>query len=129
MQIVAVLLAAAGGFASGALWYGLFGGPWMRAVGLTKGEIGAERAILPFVVAGIASLATAGLMRHLMAASGVGGVLDGLITGAGIGVFFVAPWVLTHYAFAGRPRALWWIDAGHAVLAPAVIGTILGLFL
>ena len=49
--------------------------------------------------------------------------------GLGVGLFFVAPWILTNYAFAGRPGALWWIDAGHVVLACSAIGLVLGVFL
>ena len=35
--------------------------------------------------------------------------------------------ILTNYAFAKRPRTLWWIDAGHAVVACTAIGAVLGL--
>ena len=41
--------------------------------------------------------------------------------------FIAAPFILTNYAFAGRPHALWWIDAGHAVVACGAIGAVLGL--
>jgi hypothetical protein len=53
----------------------------------------------------------------------------GLVSGFGVGLFFVAPWILTNHAFAGRPGALWWIDAGHVVLACSAIGLVLGVFL
>jgi hypothetical protein len=76
-----------------------------------------------------ASLLTAGLMRHVFVSAGVGGIGGGLVSGIGVGLFYVAPWIVSNYAFARRPRALWWIDAGHVVLACSAIGLVLGVFL
>jgi hypothetical protein len=129
MQLVAVLLAAAAGFAAGAVWYMVNGARWAAAVGRTEDELKAERTALPFVMAIAASVLTAGLMRHVFVSAGVGGIGGGLVSGFGVGLFFVAPWILTNYAFAGRPGVLWWIDAGHVVLACSAIGLVLGVFL
>jgi hypothetical protein len=128
MQLVAVLLAAAAGFGAGAVWYLVNGRRWMAAVGKSEAECQAERSPLPFAIGFAASLLTAGLMRHVFASAGVGGIGGGLVGGLGIGLFAVAPWILTNYAFAGRPKTLWWIDAAHPVLACAAIGLVLGLF-
>jgi len=129
MQLVAVFLAAAAGFAAGAVWYMVNAKRWMAAAGRTENEIKANRSPLPFVIGFAASLLTAGLMRHVFASSGVGGIGAGLVGGMGVGLFFVAPWIVTNYAFAGRPKALWWIDAGHVVLACSAIGLVLGVYL
>ena len=129
MQLVAVLLAAAAGFGSGAIWYMVNGKRWAAAVGRSEEELKADRSPLPFVIGFAANLLTAGLMRHVFAGAGVGGIGGGLVGGLGIGLFFVAPWILTNYAFAGRPRALLWIDSGHVVLACSAIGLVLGVFL
>ena len=64
----------------------------------------------------------------MFAAGGVTGMMRCLGYGAGIGAFVVMPWVILHYAFAGRPKSLWWIDGGHTVAAFAVMGLVLGLF-
>lgn len=127
MQFLAVFLAAAAGFGSGAVWYMINGQRWMAAVGRTEAEIRADRSPLPFVIGFLASLLTAGLMRHVFVASGVSGAGAGLIGGLGVGLFFAAPWIATNYAFAGRPKALWWIDCGHVILACTAIGLVLGL--
>ena len=129
MQLVAVLLAAAAGFGAGAAWYMINGQRWMAAVGRTEEEMKADKSPLPFVIGFAASLLTAGLMRHVFASGSVSGLGGGLVSGLGIGLFFVAPWIVTNYAFAGRPRALWWIDSGHVVLACSAIGLVLGAFL
>ncbi len=129
MQLVAVLLAAAAGYAAGAVWYRGNGARWAAAVGRTEDELKAERTALPFAKAIAASVLTAGLMRHVFVSGGISGIGGGLLSGFGVGLFFVAPWILTNYAFAGRPGALWWIDAGHVVLACSTIGLVLGVFL
>jgi hypothetical protein len=127
MGILAVLLAAAAGFGAGAIWYGVLGRRWMAAVGRSEAEVKGARSATPFVVAIVAALLTAGMLRHVFAAGGIAGAGAGLVAGIGVGVFVVAPWIVTNYAFAARPRALWWIDAGHAVFACAAIGLVLGL--
>jgi hypothetical protein len=129
MQLVAVLLAAAAGFSAGAAWYMINGKRWMAAVGRTEEEMKADKSPLPFVIGFAASLLTAGLMRHVFAGAEVSGIGGGLIGGLGVGLFFVAPWIMTNYAFAARPKALWWIDSGHVILACSAIGLVLGLFL
>jgi hypothetical protein len=129
MQLVAVLLAAAAGFAAGAAWYIINGKRWMAAVGRTEEEMKADKSPLPFVIGFAASLLTAGLMRHVFAGAEVSGIGGGLIGGLGVGLFFVAPWIMANYAFAARPKALWWIDSGHVILACSAIGLVLGLFL
>ena len=129
MQLIAVLLAAAAGVAAGAVWYMVNGARWAAAVGRSGDEAGAERTALPFVIAIAASLLAAGLMRHVFVSGGISGIGGGLLSGFGVGLFFVAPWIVTNHAFAGRPRALWWIDGGHVVLACSAIGLVLGVFL
>ena len=128
MGILAVLLAAAAGFATGAVWYMVLGKRWMAAVGKTEEEIKANQNPLPFIIGFLGSLVTAGMMRHVFVMAGIDTFGGALVSGLGIGVFMTAPWILTNYAFAGRPRPLWWIDAGHAVLAMTAIGTVLGAF-
>ena len=128
MEIVGVLLAAAAGFATGAVWYMALGKAWMAAVGKTEEEIKADRNPLPFIVAAIGNLLVSGMMRHIFAASEIETVGAGLVSGLGAGLFLAAPWILTNYAFADRPRPLWWIDAGHAIFAMTAIGAVLGAF-
>lgn len=129
MDILGVFLAGAAGFAAGAIWYMAVGKIWMRAVGKTEEDIQSDRNPLPFIVAGLGNILVAGMMRHVFATSEVSGIWAGMLSGLGVGLFLAAPWILTNYAFAGRPKALWWIDPGHAVLACTAIGTVLGLFI
>ena len=128
MGIIAILLAAAAGFAAGAIWYGVLGDRWFAAIGKTRKEARRERSATPFLIAGGGALACSGMMRHVFVSTGIAGAGAGLVAGFGIGAFLVLPWILTNYAFAGRPRDLWWIDGGYSVLAPTMIGLVLGFF-
>lgn len=128
MGILAVLLAAAAGFAVGAVWYMTLAKPWMAAVGKTEDEIKSDKNPLPFIVAIIGNILVAGMLRHVFATASISGLGAGLVSGLGVGLFVASPWILTNYAFAGRPRPLWWIDAGHVTFACAAIGAVLGVF-
>lgn len=128
MGIVAIILGGLAGYAAGAIWYMTFGKRWMAALGLREEDVRQRRSGLPFAIAAAASLVAAVMMRHVFVASGISGAPMGLVAGLGIGAFLAAPWILTHYAFAGQPRALWWIDCGHTVFACALMGLVLGLF-
>ena len=128
MGYIAVIVAAVAGFGTGAVWYGAFSRQWMQATGRTREEIEASSDKLPFVIAFLGSLLAAGLMRHMFVTGDITGALRCMLYGAGIGAFLVGPWIVLHYAFAGRPRSLWAIDMGHTVAALTVIGLVLGLF-
>lgn len=127
--ILTILLAAGLAMGWGALWYGLLGEHWMPAVGLTRESIAAKASETQFAygVATASAVACAIGMRWLFARLGVAGALDALFTGLTIGLFAAAPWTATHYAFADRPKDLWWIDIGHTLGALALIGFVLGL--
>lgn len=128
MEFVSVLVAALGGFATGAVWYMALAKPWMAAIGKTQEECetgGGSK--VPFIVSGIAMLLVAGMMRHVFARAGITGVMEGAVAGLGVGLFFIAPWTAMNYAFAQRPTALTVIDGGYAVVGAMVIGAILGL--
>lgn len=130
MGILAVLVAAAAGFAVGAVWYSVFAEPWMADVGLKRGPDGKPEGYgpMPFVLAGLAMLLVAGMMRHTFALSGIDTLGEGLVSGLGIGLFFISPWIMINNGYAGRPFRLTLIDGGYATVGCAVIGLVLVLF-
>jgi hypothetical protein len=130
MEFLNVLAAAVGGFGVGAVWYTLLSRPWIAASGVTLGPDGrpANAGALPFVVGLGAMILAAGMMRHVLAGSGIATPGAGLVAGAGIGAFVVVPWLAMNYAFAQRRPALTLIDGGNAIAASAVMGLILTLF-
>ncbi|MSU91192.1 DUF1761 family protein [Rhodobacteraceae bacterium 2CG4] len=127
MGIVAVLLAAVASYAWGSVWYMSMAKPWMAANGLTAESIDRKNPA-PYIISFAATVLVAGMMRHILVMAGIDSVGAALVTGLGLGAFIAAPWIVTNYAFAGRPRALMAIDATYAVVGCAIIGLVLGLF-
>lgn len=131
MGIISVLVAAVASFAFGAVWYMTLAKPWMAAAGVECDENGKPvngANPVPFIIGGICMILVAGMMRHIFAMAGIDGFGTGLIAGAGIGLFFITPWVAMNYAYAARPRNLTFIDGAYSIIGPTIIGAVLGLF-
>lgn len=130
MDFLAVIIAAAAGFAFGAVWYGVLSKPWMEAVGLKLGADGKPEGSskTPFIRAGIAMILVAGMMRHTFSLSGIDTMGKGLLSGLGVGLFFISPWIMINNGYAGRPFRLTLIDSGYATFGCAIIGLVLMLF-
>ncbi|RUS59552.1 DUF1761 domain-containing protein [Pseudorhodobacter sp. E13] len=131
MGFLSVIVAAAASWVLGAAWYMTLSKPWMEAAGIAYDENGKPKgggSPLPFVLSALCMLLVAGMMRHIFAGSGVDTVFKGLMGGLGIGLFFIAPWVMINNAYAMRPFKLTLIDGGYAVAGCAVIGVVLTLF-
>ena len=127
MGFWSVLLAAVVAFAAASAWYMALAKRWVAATGRSEAELRQAGAALPMAIAFVGYVLVAGMLRHILASSGVTDFFACLVSGFGVGLFIAAPFILTSYAFARQPRALWWIDAGHAVLACTAIGAVLGL--
>ena len=130
MGILAVIIAAAVGFAIGAAWYMALSKPWVKETGIAVDADGRplDKSPLPFILSGIAMLLVAGMMRHTFALSGIDTMGKGLVAGLGIGLFFISPWIMINNAYAGRSFRLSMIDGGYATLGCAGIGLVLGMF-
>ena len=131
MDFLGVILAALSGFAFGAIWYMTLSKPWIRASGIKCDESGKPEggSPLPFLLSGIAMLLVAGMMRHTFELSGIDTLSKGLLSGLGIGLFFISPWTMINNAYAGRPFALTLIDGGYATFGCAIIGVVLTFFI
>jgi hypothetical protein len=127
MEYLNVLAAGVAAFAFGAVWYISMSRPWMAASGVTE-EQQKSGGPMPFVVGIVAMIVVAGMMRHILAGSGVTTLGAGTLAGAGIGAFIVLPWVAMNYAFSLRPAALTLIDGVNAVVGCAIMGAVLMLF-
>ncbi|MBF9060773.1 DUF1761 family protein [Rhodobacterales bacterium HKCCSP123] len=131
MGLLSVIVAAAVAWLWGAAWYMALSTPWLRAAGVPCDEDGKPTnagSPLPFVLSALAMLLVAGMMRHLLAMSGLAGAMPAAVTGLGVGLFFIAPWIMINNAYAGRPAMLTVIDGGYAVTGATLIGLVLGLF-
>lgn len=127
MEYIAVIVAAIAAFAFGAVWYMTLSKPWMAAAGVSE-EQQQNAGPLPYIISLVGAVLVAGMMRHIFAGSGIDTPMKGLISGLGFGLFLTSPWLATHYAFSGKPRNLFVIDAGYQIGGCAVIGLVLTLF-
>lgn len=128
MDIFAVIVAAAVGFAVGALWYGVFRRQWVANSGVPTDATGAPRNggnPVTYLGAYICILLVTGMMRHIFSMAEIDTLLKGLMAGGGIGLFIIAPWITLNNLFSARARCLCWIDGGYATVACAVIGMVL----
>ncbi|WP_300056734.1 DUF1761 domain-containing protein [uncultured Roseobacter sp.] len=131
MEYVSVLVAGVAGFLFGAVWYTVLAQKWMEASGVPLDETGqpANRSDpIPYITSLLGAVLVAGMMRHTFELSGIDTVGKGLVSGLGIGLFLVSPWIATFYSFGARPRRLILIDGGYATFGCTVIGTVLALF-
>lgn len=130
-EYVSVIAAGIAGFVFGAVWYAVLAERWMAASGvpLDANGVPANRSDpVPYVTSLLGAVLVAGMMRHVFELSAIDTAGKGLVSGLGIGLFLVSPWIATFYSFGARPRSLILIDGGYATLGCAVIGLVLTLF-
>jgi len=130
MGLLSVILAAVAAFIFGAIWYGVLAGPWKEASGVPLGEDGNPinaKSPVPYVTSLICILLVAGMMRHSFATAGIDTVGKGFLSGAGIGLFFITPWLALTNGYNARPHKLTAIDGGYATFGCAIAGAVLTL--
>ena len=131
MEFLNVIAAALGAFAFGALWYTTLSKPWIAAAGIPVDSAGKPQgngSPMPFVIGIIAMIVVAGMMRHIFQMAHIDSIGKALIAGAGIGAFFVTPWLAMNYAFSMRNSALTLIDGANVIAGCTIMGIILALF-
>ena len=132
MEVLNVLAAALGAYAFAAAWYIAMRKPWMAAAGIVVGSDGrpvnSRSAPMPFVIALVAMVAVAGMMRHTFQMGGIDSAGKGIVAGLGIGAFFITPWMAMNYAFSMRKGMLTVLDGVNAIVGCAIMGLILALF-
>jgi len=121
---LAVLAASVAGFATGAVWYGVFAKPWMAAAGLTDDDIQQEPTT--YIFAGLLQVVMAITLAIVIAQTGIASWLGGAILGFGIGLGLITANKALNAAFQGTSRSLVIIDGLHAAVAFAFMGAILG---
>jgi Protein of unknown function (DUF1761) len=130
INYLAVLVAAAAGWMTGAVWYMAFAKPWMAAVGITKHEIEESKkrpgASLPFVFAFVACIVMAWVLAGVIGHLGQVTLRNGVISGLFCWLGFVITTMLVNNSFTMRPRMLLVIDGGHWLVVLALMGAIIG---
>lgn len=130
MELLAVIAAAAAGFFFGAIWYMALAKPWVTAAKIEVDAKGQpiDKSPVPYIMAAVAMVLVAGMMRHTFALSQIDTAAKGLVSGLGIGLFFISPWIMINNGYGGRPFKLTLIDGGYATFGCAIMGFVLTLF-
>ena len=105
--------------------------PWMTASAVARDAAGKplnSSNPRPYILSAILAIVVAGMMRHVLAASGVTSIPSGAIEGFGIGAFLIVPWIMMSNEFAGKPFQLTVIDGGYAVIGCTLMGAVLMAF-
>lgn len=129
MGYFTVIIAAIAAFVLGAVYYMALAKPWMEAANISVGEDGKpiNNSPVPYIVSFICMVIVAGMMRHVFALSGIETAGKGLVSGFGIGLFFITPWIFVNTGYSDRPWKLAVIDGGYATAACAIMGLVLTL--
>ena len=130
MELINILVAAAGSWIFGAVWYMALSKPWVEAAQIEVDENGRPKndSALPYIMSAVAMVLVAGMMRHIFSMAGIDEVGKGILAGLGIGAFFISPWIMINNAYGDRPFKLTITDGGYAVFGCAIIGAILTIF-
>ena len=129
--MLSVIAAALAAFILGSVWYMSLADAWTKASGIPLDEEGRPEGgqdLRIFAVGFVLQLVVAGMMRHVFSMSGVETVFAGLVSGLGIGAFFISPWIALNNMYCMRPVRLTLIDGGYATFACGVMGAVLTLF-
>ncbi len=125
VNLLAVLVAALGGFLVGGLWYGpLFGAAWRKEVGISEEEIGKTNPIKLFGLTFLCSVISAVMLGHLFARIGVTRPQIIMMISTGIAAGFIIPAIGTNYLFGRKSGKLFAIDAGYWLTFYAVMGAV-----
>lgn len=135
MEMISVLAAAVASFAYGAVHYTVLSKTWARVAGMKMGPNGrptgeefvGKNPATPFILGFIAMILVAGMMRHVFAMSQIVTVGKSVLSGVGIGAFFIAPWTMMNNAYPARPFLLTLIDGAYAIIGCGIIGLVLAL--
>jgi hypothetical protein len=114
----------------GFIWYSMriVGTPWSHMIGMTEDEMrkGANplMVVLTFVLALVAGVALAVVVRSVGATTALGGLKAGLLVAVG----FVLTTFGSEYIFSRRPFKLYLITAGYQAVAIVVNAIILAVW-
>lgn len=126
INVWGVLLAAVAAFVSGAVWYsnGLFGKPWMKAVGLTKKKVRQANMSKIMSVSFVSTIVTASAMDILTNVLVLDEWFQGALFGTLIAVGFLGMNKLMMVNFEQRSKVYWKIVLGADILALGLMGAI-----
>ena len=133
VNYVAVLVAAIASFVIGALWYSpmLFGKMWMKLSGVADKNMkkAKEKGMNKnFAFQFLGSLIMAYVLAHFIQYTQSSTIAEGMQAGFWIWLGFIATVMLGMVLWEGKPWKLYFVKAGHELVALAVMGAILAVW-
>ena len=126
--IIAVLAAGLAGWIFGAVWYGVLGKPWQRALGLNPDDCkGKKMPLAPMVTSFIVALVMSAVLYPVLLSAGARSVVPAAVTGLILGIGFLFCSQLVNNMFQQRSFTLTVIDGLHwtfALVIEAVVITV-----
>lgn len=111
--------------ALGMTWYGVFSQAWMDGHSLTMERISANQSPTLYITSVVGSLISAYLLNLIFQRLGVRTLMDGLKSGAAIGLFGLLGTIVSYnFSLLSLPTAL--IDGGFAFVLFTLYGIVLG---
>jgi hypothetical protein len=127
-NIVAVLVAAAAGFATGGIWYApfMFGPMWSRMSPLEEDQRG-QSGMREYTVAVGCTIVQALVLYLIMLATDSIAVAPALWVAFLLWAGFTAAPSLSEAVFSKRPMGTWMVDSGHRLAVALVMALVLAL--
>jgi len=127
---LSVALAVLVTFVIGSVWYHekVIGGRWMRAVPIKSKDIESSNMIIIFSLSTLTALICVVALATLANALRVTSILDGVLLGGSIGIFFLSAVTASNYIFQKRSLELLIIDASYMTITFAAMGAVIGAF-
>lgn len=127
-NIVAVLVAAAAGFAVGGIWYApfLFGPLWSRMSPLEEDQRGSS-GTREYAVSVACAIVQALVLYLILLATETLAIAPALWTGFLLWAGFTAAPSLSEAVFTRRPVGTWLVDSAHRLVVTLVMAVVLSL--
>ncbi|MEX3011775.1 DUF1761 domain-containing protein [Hoeflea sp. TYP-13] len=128
VSYVGILVATVAGFIIGGAYYGILGGPWMKAARINPDDT--KMSPMLFINSIVCELIMAFMLAGVIGHLGEGQVtpLNGLISGFFIWLGFVATTLAVNHRYQGFGWDLTVIDGIHWLLVLLAMGAIIGWF-
>jgi hypothetical protein len=127
-QLIAILAAGLAGWIFGAIWYGVLGKPWQRALGLNPDDCkGKKMPLAPMVASLLVALVMSAVLFPVLVSAGALTIVSAAVTGLILGLGFLFCPTLVNNMFQQRSFTLTVIDGLHWTFALVIEAVVIVL--
>lgn len=126
--MIAILVAGLAGWVFGAIWYGVLGKPWQRALGLNPDDCKDKKMpLVPMVTSFIVAIVMSAVLYPVLLSAGARTLPAAAVTGLILGVGFLFSSQLVNNMFQQRSFTLTVIDGLHWTFALVIESIVITL--